>query len=631
MADYTRYRADGTSKRVRRGATTSRGSGPLGPWQEPRGGHLWAKVLKLIALTIVAVIGLTGGLAFGWLQHTTAKLATNHPGLVQQAIKQLAPPLPGQAENILVMGADSSDNSDSIEIVRLDPQTKSISLLSVPRDLWVNVPGIGMSKINAALPYGGPALAIKVIEQATGVPINHFISINFTGFWDIVKILGGVYLQIDRQYTDIINGQNTVLAQPGYQLTDSYTAMHYVRFRHDQYLDFGRSKRQQIFITQLQRQAVRWRSWTQLPKLVATISQHADSDISSLRQLLSIASLVLQMNTSHIYTTRIQGATPTIDGQDVVTDTPAQIQAAVQHFLHPSLPPTSVSLPQAKTTPKPKATASPTLPPSTAFAINVLNGSGKTGVAASTSSALVAAGYRAAAAGNAASFTFTNTVIAAPASLAGQARSLAKLLAPATVQLTAGSSATVTVTVGSLFGGQLATNSSSSPTPTPTTTATGSTIQMLSNTTYGLSAWQQAAAQAHLPVMVPTVWANGFTLDGPAFNQTSVPFRAYSVNAGNGNMVPAFVAVLRAPTSVDPDAGTFDIQAIHWTNPPYLLNPTLTKKVGSRRYLFYYDESHLTAVAFVTGGNAYWVTNTLNNDLPNNFLIDLALSLQPLK
>ncbi|MGO8684902.1 MAG: LCP family protein [Thermoleophilia bacterium] len=622
MADYTRYRAGGTSEHVRRGATKSRNSGPPGPYQEPRGGHLWAKVLKLIVLTIVAVVGLTGGIAFGWLQHTTQKLATNHPALVQQAIKQLAPPLPGQAQNILVMGADSSDNSDSVEIVRLDPQTKSISMLSVPRDLWVNIPGIGMSKINAAMPYGGPALAIKMIEQVTGIPINHFMTINFTGFWDIVKILGGVYLQIDRQYSDLINGQNTVLAQPGYQLADSYTAMHYVRFRHDQYLDFGRSKRQQIFITQLQRQAVRWRSWTELPKLVATISQHADSDISSLRQLLSIASLVLQMNTSHIYTTRIEGLTPTIDGQDVVTDTPAQIQAAVQHFLHPTLPPTSVTLPQAKTTPKPKATAS-TLPASTAFAISVLNGSGKAGAAASTSSALVAAGYRATAAGNAASFTFTDTLIAAPASLAGQARSLAKLLAPATVQLTAGSSATVTVTVGSLFNGQLAT--SGSPTPTPTTTATGSTVQMLANTTYDLSAWRQAASQARLPVMVPTVWASGFTFDN------TLPFRAYSANAGGGKMVPAFVAVLRAPASVDPQAGTFDIQEIHWSNPPYLLDPTLTKTVGSRRYLFYYDESHLTAIAFVSGDNAYWVTNTLNNDLPNNFLIDLAMSLQPLK
>jgi hypothetical protein len=284
-----------------------------------------------------------------------------------------------------------------------------------------------------------------------------------------------------------------------------------------------------------------------------------------------------------------------------------------------------VTLPQAGSTPKPKASAT-TAAPSTAFSISVLNGSGKNGVAASASAALVAAGYKATATGNAATFSYVNTLIAAPTSLTAQANTLATLLAPATVELASTASTTVTITIGSVFSGQLATSGSQAQ-----TTATGTNPQMESNTTYDLAAWRQAAAQAQMPVMVPTVWAAGFTLDGPAFNQTSVPFRAYTVDAGNGKMVPAFVAVVRAPTSVDPDAGTFDIQEIHWTNPPYILSPTLTKTVGGRRYLFYYNESHLTAVAFVSGGNAYWVTNTLNNDLPNNFLIALAMSLQPLK
>ena len=76
-------------------------------------------------------------------------------------------------------------------LVRLDPRTKSISMLSIPRDLRVEIPGYGTDRINAAYSYGGAPLALKTFKPLTGLPVNHFIDINFIGFVDIVDYLGG--------------------------------------------------------------------------------------------------------------------------------------------------------------------------------------------------------------------------------------------------------------------------------------------------------------------------------------------------------------------------------------------------------------------------------------------------------
>jgi polyisoprenyl-teichoic acid--peptidoglycan teichoic acid transferase len=531
MRDYTVYRARSARGRAR---SDRLGAGPLpgrpaGAPTPGRRGRLWARLLRIVSLLIVGVIGLTAGLVVGWLEGNARALASHHPALVKQAERQLAPPLPGQAVNIAVMGSDASNNSDSLMVWHLDPRTKSISMLSVPRDLWVDIPGVGMSKINAALPTGGPALTIKTLHQVLGIPINHFAHIDFAGFWDVVRILGGVYLQIDHKYTDAASGTNQVLMLPGYQLADGNIALHFVRFRHDQYYDFGRIQRQQIFLRELQRQAVRWRDWSKLPSVIRAITRHTDSDISSLRQLLSLASMILQLDTSHIYVAHLEGATPTINGQSVVVDTPQQIRAAVARFENP-----------------PRAPAA-------------------AGVAAS------GAGQQA----------------------AGQAGASAA----------AGSSTSISQ---------------------PQTVALPSTVHLL-HETYAAASWRAAARGAGLPVYAPTVWPAGFTYD------SSMPFRAYRVNAGQGRTVSALVAVGRAPASLDPKQGAFDIQEIKWTKAPILLNPTSVRVLGGRRYLLYYQDAKLATVAFIEGATAYWVTNTIDNALPGSVLLAIATSLQPLR
>ena len=134
--------------------------------------------------------------------------------------------------NILLIGSDKSTipgdpgRSDTQMLVRLDPETKSISMLSLPRDLQVDIPGVGLDKMNAAYSYGGPALVIKTFKQLTGLPINGWIEVNFSGFWHVVNILGGVYLPIDHKYFVPASADyKSINLEPGYQLVRGKQAL----------------------------------------------------------------------------------------------------------------------------------------------------------------------------------------------------------------------------------------------------------------------------------------------------------------------------------------------------------------------------------------------------------------------
>ena len=127
-------------------------------------------------------------------------------------------------------------------------------MLSIPRDLKVNIPGHGIDKFNAAYTYGGPKLTLKVVKQLTGIDdINHVVNVDFTGFADAVNSIGCVYVDVDHHYYHSNVGlapteQYAEIDIPaGYQRMCGYNALQYVRYRHDDN-DLVRSARQQEFL-----------------------------------------------------------------------------------------------------------------------------------------------------------------------------------------------------------------------------------------------------------------------------------------------------------------------------------------------------------------------------------------------
>jgi polyisoprenyl-teichoic acid--peptidoglycan teichoic acid transferase len=178
--------------------------GPAAPkrsfWKRIR----WKAVLIIGVLVLVALVAawaVTGYLAFASGAHDANKR------LDAAARRELTPKsglLLTTPTTILLLGTDSSTvagrhgdrHSDSIMLIRTDPKHHRLAYLSIPRDLYVLIPGIGNAKINAAYQAGGPALAIKTIHDYTGIPINHVVIVDFNGFEQLIDAEGGITINV---------------------------------------------------------------------------------------------------------------------------------------------------------------------------------------------------------------------------------------------------------------------------------------------------------------------------------------------------------------------------------------------------------------------------------------------------
>ena len=174
-------------------------------------------------------------------------------------------PKPEKAQTILVIGSDrrwdgpQPRNSDTMLLVRILPGEHSISVLSLPRDLLVEIAD-GRDRLNAAFRLGGERLLIATVRELTGVTIDHFVEVSLRGFGDVVTALGGVYLSVDQRYYNKHDGTaatnySEIDLQPGYQKLQRADALAFVRYRHGD-SDFVRAARQQLFLREALRQTV---------------------------------------------------------------------------------------------------------------------------------------------------------------------------------------------------------------------------------------------------------------------------------------------------------------------------------------------------------------------------------------
>ena len=168
---------------------------------------------------------------------------------------------------VLLLGLDYRDwtanevasRSDTMILLTLDPQTKTAGMLSIPRDLWVAIPGFKHGKINTAyylgdaykLPGGGPALAVKTVENFLGVPINYYAQIDFAAFVRFIDEIGGVKIDVPQQITiDLLGSgfKTKKTLKPGVQVLPGEWALAYARNRYTEGGDFDRAMRQQQVI-----------------------------------------------------------------------------------------------------------------------------------------------------------------------------------------------------------------------------------------------------------------------------------------------------------------------------------------------------------------------------------------------
>lgn len=166
--------------------------------------------------------------------------------------------------NVLLIGLDLRDweeggaaRTDTMLLLSLDPEEHTAAVMSIPRDLWVNIPGFEYGKINTAyylgeiynLPGGGPGLAVQTVEELLGVDINFYARVDFNAFVEFINLIGGVDIEVPEEISvDPIGPHNTVTLQPGLQTLDGETALAYARNRDTIGGDFDRAQRQQQVI-----------------------------------------------------------------------------------------------------------------------------------------------------------------------------------------------------------------------------------------------------------------------------------------------------------------------------------------------------------------------------------------------
>src|SRR5215217_5775324 len=256
----------------------------------------WRILVGTLLVLLSAGAAVAGG-SYLYFQKSVEAVRAHSPD-VKVAQKQLDVTLPGAAAIALIVGYDHRDGpegdlesrSDTIMLLRADPETKTITLLSFPRDLWVDVhcppkpgqpaPSVTQDKINGAYSRCGSGGTLETVRHLTGLPVNYLITVNFHGFKQIVDEVGGVWMDIDRRYYNRNDGREStnfadINLQPGYQRLSGANALEFVRFRHTDD-DFHRLARQQAFVRAFKEQVAHHFDVRKLPGVVSAITKNVE-------------------------------------------------------------------------------------------------------------------------------------------------------------------------------------------------------------------------------------------------------------------------------------------------------------------------------------------------------------------
>jgi len=229
--------------------------------------------------------------------------------------------------NILIMGIDRvpeaaanspkifNGRSDTILLLHLDSRDKSISLLSIPRDTKVEIPGIRFSKINEANARGGAALATRLVSSIlNNATIERYVRVSSSAFRELVDLLGGVEVFVPRamSYTDTAQKLQINLAQ-GWQTLNGEQAEQFARFRNDGLGDIGRIQRQQSLIQAIRNRLASPSVLVRLPQIVRLMQKYVDTNLN-FEEILTIANFGLQLDRDNFKMVMLPGRSSSEQG-----------------------------------------------------------------------------------------------------------------------------------------------------------------------------------------------------------------------------------------------------------------------------------------------------------------------------
>ena len=617
-------------------------------------GRLIGKVFGWIVLALLVVgSGIGGGLyLYG---HQTLNAIGPHSRQMKRAVNDLATvPPPSQAATALVVGYDQragangfsakDSRSDTLMLIRADPQNDTLSLLSFPRDLQVPIycnltSAYVTDRINSAWNRCSAQGTLDTVQKLTGIPINYLITLNFHGFKLIVNKLHGVYMNVDHRYLNTQSGPNgyaTINLDPGYQLLDGQQALDFVRFRHTD-SDIYRNARQQLFLEALKDRLASGFSLLQIPQLIGAVKHSVEigrggsSGAPSLSEIQSYVGLGTRLKPGHMFRVAIANLQDCGYLNAQVCAAPSDVKAAVDSFMHPDVTvaarASAVAL--GRKPPAPKHAA---VKPSQITTL-VLNGTTIAGLARDTSYKLAVAGFHTV---QLPAPTFANTPPGTPIYASNYvyfdpvqphakvaARQLKEAMGPNT-RLAAlppelaplaqqANNPLAIVVVGTAFGGEIV-----NPQAHVAQVAPRRPPNVRKDPGATLGPLQQVRAKVPFRIMVPQVVERSSNL------AQLEPVRVFKPTGAGGAHELALTYVTGASNVY------WDVIETNWKSAPILRHETGTYSVTGRKLHLFTTGGNIHMIVFYKGPASYWVVNTLRDELSNETMLAIAKGLQPL-
>jgi LCP family protein required for cell wall assembly len=610
----------------------------------------------LLALVVVGA-GVAGG-AYLWghetLKAVSAQNGQGDLGKIEQHgdLGKTVPP-PNKPAIALIAGYDvrgapggknpyAGSNSDTLILMRADPTNDTLSLLSFPRDLWVNIYCHGdtvqtQNRINSAWSYcaNGPEGTLDTVQKLTGLRVNYMITLDFHAFTQIVDHLHGIYMNVDRRYfIPPHTGISAINLQPGYQKLDGAQALSYVRYRHTD-SDVYRNGRQQLFLDALKSRLKTGLSIFDAPKLIGDLKNNVEvaqggGGSVTPGQLESYLGLLYGLPAGHLFRNAIpvnQLQNAVIGGADVLQTNPSNITTAVHSFLHPDVRDAQVVSSQFGVKPKTPAKKKAKVHklPKSAISVLVLNASRVTAAANNTSYLLTTHGYttKTLTAGepNAPRVVSTTTVyydpVQANAQQAAQqlrplfgSHAVVKSMTPAIASFAARAGNPLTVVaIGTSFSGRLTI-------PRPPKVQPKTPPQVSNGAAMTAPRLRGVYDEVHFPLMVPHKIAQYSQLS----SQSGV--RGFKPLKNQHEVALTF--------QIGQTYKYWQIEESTWKTAPILQNPTFTFVKRGQKYNVYTSGGAVQRIALITPQAAYWVSNTILNELSNSTMLAIAESLRPL-
>jgi len=278
------------------------------------------KLVKKLILIAVVLVGMSAIGLIGYNEYygsgTTTPSYDTHGNIIaspeDEGLKNRV--------SVLLIGADlrpdqNTYSTDTIILASIDPETKRTSLLSIPRDSRVKIPGHGYVKITEVVLRSDLETLQKTVEELTGEEVKGYIQTDFQGFKQIINTLGGITVDVEKnmyyETGDIEDG--VINLRKGEQVLDGSKALQYARFRHDALADISRTARQQVVLKAVADETFQLSTIPKLPRIIPQLMNAVETNLSS-KDILSLAKVAVGFKTENIVTQTLPGSFLDLDG-----------------------------------------------------------------------------------------------------------------------------------------------------------------------------------------------------------------------------------------------------------------------------------------------------------------------------